>query len=103
MQVPIPQKGGKKWQTFSKTIRNKSTQDDRNDSRQTNGKKTRCEYLQNLEQGAKVKVNKAYAESGFLYFVSYVDKSTVLLTDNKTKARQGYEQLYSVYDVIVNK
>lgn len=65
--------------------------------------KTRCEYLQNLEQGAKVKVNKAYAESGFLYFVSYVDKSTVLLTDNKTKAKQGYGHLYSVHDVIVNK
>ena len=52
------------------------------------------EYLASLARGQRVKVNRRYAESGYLYFADIINDNYILLSDDKTNAKAGRGWIY---------
>ena len=46
-------------------------------------------YIESLPRGKRVKINKRYAENGFLYFADILSENSVLLSDDKENAKAG--------------
>lgn len=51
-------------------------------------------YLESLSRGQRVKVNRAYAENGFLYFANIFSADSILLSDDKANAKAGRGWIY---------
>lgn len=59
-----------------------------------------CKYLDCLNKGDKVKVDKAYCKRGYLFFGSRFSEDSVILHESKAKAQEGKGYLYDI-NVIV--
>ena len=61
-----------------------------------------ADYFYSLVRGQRVKVDKAYAENGYLYFADNLDDGHILLSETKKEAVSGYGYIYSK-DVVIRR
>ena len=56
------------------------------------------ENIENISEGAKVKMKDAYG-GGTKYFVCYLTKGHCLLADSKSAYRDGTGYIHSIWDI----
>lgn len=59
------------------------------------------DFFDSLQRGERVKVNAAYAESGYMYFSDTLNAQSILLSDDKREAMRGYGYIYDKNIIIL--
>lgn len=88
------------FKDYQKTIREKREEEKKAEMAAKAKAKEYAEYFSCLNKGAKVKVNPAYAECGYMYFADQINDNSVLLSDDKESAKHGYGYIYAESVVI---
>ena len=83
------------FKDYQKTIREKREEEKKAEMAAKAKTNEYDEYFSCLNKGAKVKVNPAYAECGYMYFAGQISDNSVLLSDNKENAKHGYGYIYT--------
>lgn len=97
------------FKDYQKQVREKKQAEQ---ERQTKAQRL-IDYLDDLPQGAKVKINplydprrsdllytEDYKNLGIMYFTSRLSDDSVLLSTDRQEAKNGYGHIYSIFDII---
>lgn len=101
------------FKDYQKQVREKrQAEQEQAQARQTKAQRL-IDYLDDLPQGAKVKINplydprrsdllytEDYKKLGIMYFASRLSDDSVLLSTDKQEAKNGYGHIYSIFDII---